>query len=122
MPDSVYGFGGVRAFECAVDGPPFRTDRDAVDLISATASANADWAVVPVSRFDPEFFSLQSRLAGEFFQKFVTYGKPIAILGDIPAELLKSRALIDFITECNRGRHIWFVKSREELIGRLANG
>jgi len=89
--------------------------------ISATASANADSAVVPVSRFHPEFFSLRTRLAGEFFQKFVTYGKRIAILGDIPAELSKSRALIDFITECNRGRHIWFVKSREELIGRLAN-
>ena len=97
-----------------------RTDRDAVDLISAVASAHADWAIVPVSRFDPEFWSLRTRLAGDFLQKFVTYGKHIAIVGDIPAEFSQSRALHDFIVECNRGGQIWFVKDGEELEERIA--
>jgi hypothetical protein len=121
MHDSVCKYGAVRVFECAVDGPLLRTDRDAIDLIGATASANAEWAVVPVTRFAPEFFALRTRLAGEFLQKFVTYGKQIAILGEIPAEFSHSRALTDFITECNRGRQIWFVNNREELKERLAN-
>ena len=121
MPDSVYESVGVRVFECSVDGPRLRTDRDAVDLIGVTASAAGQVTVVPVPRFDPEFFSLRTRLAGDFLQKFVTYGKRIAILGEIPGEFLQSRALTDFITECNRGPHIWFVKSHKELDDRLSN-
>ncbi len=122
MPDRVYELGGVPILECAADGPLFRTDRDAIDLIGAAASANAEWTIVPVARFHPEFFALRTRLAGEFLQKFVTYGKRIAILGEIPSESLQSRALADFITECNRGSQIWFVANREELTERLTNG
>ena len=121
MADHVFESVGVRIFECAGDGPLLRTDRDATDLIGAAASANAEWTVVPVSRLDPEFFSLKTRLAGEFLQKFVTYGKRIAIVGEIPADHAQSRALHDFMVECNRGRHIWFVTSHEELANRLAN-
>ena len=121
MPDRVYEAGGVRILECEFDGPALKTDRDAVDLIGAAAGAGADWTVVPVSRLDREFFALRTRLAGEFFQKFMTYGKRIAILGDIPEEFSESRALHDFIVECNRGSQIWFVKSREDLKERLTS-
>ena len=121
MRDRVYELGRVRILECAVDGPLLRTGRDAIDLIGASASANAEWTVVPVARFDPEFFTLRTRVAGEFLQKFVTYGKHIAILGAIPSEYSQNHALIDFITECNRGSHNWFVNSREELTERLTN-
>ena len=119
--DQVYESGGVRIFECAGDGPLLKSDRDATDLISAAASANADWTVVSVSRLNPEFFSLKTRIAGEFLQKFVTYGKRIAIVGEIPAEYSQSGALRDFIVECNRGQQIWFVNNRDELTGRLKN-
>jgi len=51
----------------------------------------------------------------------VTYGKRIAIMGEIPAAFSQSRALHDFMLECNRGGHIWFVLSREDLIIRLSN-
>jgi len=66
MPDTVYESGGVRILECAGDGPLLRGDRDAADLISQAASVHADMIVVPVSRFDPGFLSLKTRLAGEF--------------------------------------------------------
>jgi hypothetical protein len=120
VADSIYEVGGTRIYECAGEGPLFKSDRDAVDLISASASANAAWTVVPAVRFDPEFFALRTCLAGEFLQRFVTYDKRIAIMGELPAELRESRALTDFIRECNRGKQIWFVKSREELLDRLA--
>ncbi len=121
MPDQVYESGGVRIFECGGEGPLLRSDRDATHLIGEAAGVDAGLTVVPVNRLDPEFFSLRTRLAGEFLQKFVTYGKRIAILGEIPAEFSQSRALHDFIVECNRGQQIWFVHSREELAERLAN-
>ena len=121
MPDSIYDSGEVRIPECAVDGPPLKTERRAVDLISAAASANAGWTVAPASRLDAEFFSLRTGIAGAFLQKFVTYGKHIAIVGEIPAEFAESLALRDFIKECNRGRQILFVTSREELLEHLAD-
>ena len=121
MPDHIYQVAGIRVFECAADGPPLKSDRDAVDLIGAAASANAEWTVVPAARLAPEFFSLRTQLAGAFLQKFVTYAKRVAIVGEIPAEFSKSRALTDFIAECNRGRQIRFATNREELREWLAN-
>ena len=120
MPNHVYQSGGAYVFECAADGPLLRTDRDAVDVISAARSAGATLAVIPVARLDADLFSLKTRLAGEFLQKFVTYGVRVVILGEISAEFLESRPLSDFVRECNRGRDIWFVKSRKELTERLA--
>jgi len=120
MADSAYETGGIRIFECAAEGPPLKTERDAVDLIGATMGAEAEWTIVPVVRLDAEFFLLRTGVAGAFLQKFVTYAKRVAIVGAIPTEFMHSSALQDFIKECNRGRQIWFVNSSDELRQRLA--
>jgi hypothetical protein len=117
---NAYESGEIRIFECAAEGPPLKTERDAVDLIGATVEADAEWTVVPVVRLDAEFFLLRTGVAGAFLQKFVTYAKRVAIVGAIPAELMHSGALQDLVTECNRGRQIWFVNSTDELRQRLA--
>jgi Domain of unknown function (DUF4180) len=119
MTDSIFDCGNTRILELTAHGTLLRTDRDAVDVISATRSANANLAAIPAERFDPDFFSLKTRLAGEFLQKFVTYGVRVAILGDISAKLSESKALRDFVLECNKGQHIWFVRDRDELCARL---
>jgi Domain of unknown function (DUF4180) len=119
MSEQVYELAGFRVLECAGEGPALKTERDAVDLIGAMASTKADWALIPGSRLDAEFFSLRTRIAGAFLQKFVTYGKRVAILGTIPKEFEDSRALRDFVKECNRGQQIWFVDNRDELRKRL---
>jgi len=71
----------VSYYSCAPDGKKLRTERDAVDLISEAHSA--DVIVIPVERLDPDFFKLRTGVAGQMLQKFVTYGKRIAIIGDI---------------------------------------
>jgi len=119
MTHSVHEIAGVHAFECAIDGPILRTDRDAIDVLSEARSANAQLTIIPVERLDPEIFSLKTRLAAEFLQKFVTYGMRIAIMGEIPAQFLQSVPLRAFVLECNRGRDIWFVGSHQELKERL---
>ena len=112
----------MRVVECPVDGKKLRNDRDAVELIGEALHAGAEMIAVPVERFEEDFFRLRTRVAGEIIQKFVTYGVRVAIVGDISAYLSESSALRDFVYEANRGRHIWFVATREELDQRLLTG
>jgi hypothetical protein len=71
---------------------------------------------VPVSRFDPEFFRLRTRKAGEFIQKIVNYRCELAIVGDLSEQIAASDALRDFVRECNRGSQVLFVADVEELV------
>jgi hypothetical protein len=43
-------------------------------LIGETRSADASILVVPMQRLDPELFQLRSGVAGQFVQKFASYG------------------------------------------------
>ena len=61
-----------------------------------------------------EFFDLSTGIAGEILQKFSTYRKRLAIIGDY--ENIKSKALKDFIYESNKTEQIIFVKTKEEAI------
>ena len=67
--------------------------------------------------FTDDFFVLSTGVAGEILQKAVNYGMKIAITGDF--SVYKSRALRDFIYECNNGNDIFFVKNREEAVSKL---
>lgn len=75
---------------------------------------------MPVYQFAPEFFALRTRVAGLFIQKLINYGQRLAIVGDISAQVAESAALRDFVTESNRGRHVWFVADLTALERRLA--
>jgi hypothetical protein len=119
MPDKSYELQGVRVFEVAKDGPELRADRDAVDLIGAAAGHRAGLIAIPAERLGDDFFRLRTRIAGEIFQKFVTYRLRVAILGDISGYVASSSALWDFVLESNRGDQIWFVSTIEQLEKRL---
>ena len=108
-----------KLYLCPSEGEKLRTDRDAVDLIGDARSAGAGTIAIPVERLDDDFFVLRTRVAGEFVQKFVTYGVRLAILGDVTRYENESKAFRDWVYEANRGRDLWFVASREELEERL---
>jgi hypothetical protein len=59
-----------------------------------------------------DFFDLSTCLAGEIVQKYVNYGMKLAIVGDFSK--YSSKALQDYIYECNKGKDIFFVSSEEE--------
>src|ERR1019366_336971 len=120
MPDRSYDLHGVRIFECAAEGEPLRSDRDAANLLPTAWSHHAAMIVLPVGRLADGFFDLKTRLAGEIIQKFVIYRMRVTILGDISRHLAESSTLRDFVRETNRGNQIWFVASLEELDKRLA--
>ncbi len=60
-----------------------------------------------------DFFDLKNGIAGEILQKFVNYNVSLAIIGDFSN--IKSKALNDFIYECNTGSNILFLESIEEV-------
>jgi hypothetical protein len=110
---------GVRALVYPSEGAQFRTDRDAVGLMGVAFEKQASMIVLPVTRLDPDFFRLKTRLAGEFIEKFVNYRVRLVVLGDISEQMNESTALRDFVRESNRGRDIWFLNDLEQLELRL---
>ena len=118
MPDRTYELHGLRVFECAAEGAPPKTERDAAGLINTAWEHRARLVVLPVERLGDDFFRLRTRIAGEIIQKFVTYHLRLAIVGDISRYVDESSALRDFVYESNRGDQVWFV-SREELKKRV---
>jgi Domain of unknown function (DUF4180) len=110
---------GVHIYECDAEGAPLRKESDAADLIGTAISHRANLIVIPVERLDDDFFRLRTGIAGEFIQKFVNYGLRLAIVGDITRHVAESSALRAFVYESNRGDHVWFLATTDELEGRL---
>ena len=117
---NVEDFHGVKVLLVPSEGPRLRSDRDAVNLIGEAGAHRARMIAVPVERFDPDFFRLKTRIAGEFLQKFVIYQVRLAVVGDISAFVDESSALSDFVRESNRGQDVWFVANHNDLRNRLA--
>ena len=110
----------TRIFAAHPDGPPFHTEADAIDLIRESVEAASSFVVLPVERFDADFFNLRTRSLGEFVQKFVLYQRRIAFVGDLSDYLAESSSLRAFVREANEGRHVWFVADLDELADRLS--
>ncbi|HVO97043.1 MAG TPA: DUF4180 domain-containing protein [Bryobacteraceae bacterium] len=110
----------MTVFICPAEGNKLRSDRDAVEVIGEAIAQGAHCVLIPSERLDGDFFRLRTRVAGEFISKFVTYGVRLAIIGDISRHVSESDSLRDFVAESNRGQHIWFAASREELEMRSA--
>ena len=108
-----------RILEYPVEGPPLGSVASCLEMIGAAHSQSAELVAIPVERLGEEFFQLRNGLAGEILQKFVTYRLRVAIVGDITSLSASSKALHDFVVECNRGSAVWFVRDLEELKRRL---
>lgn len=95
--------------------------QDAMDLM-ATAMHNWDSAslVIQKENFSEDFFDLKTRFAGEVLQKFSNYRVRLAIVGDFSQH--KSKALQDFIYECNCGSQFFWVGSMDEAVDALSMG
>jgi len=70
------------------------------------------------SALTEEFFTLSTKIAGEILQKFVNYHTKLAIIGDF--SVYESKALKDFIYECNEGSHVFFVEDETEVVRKLS--
>ncbi|MBT2482192.1 DUF4180 domain-containing protein [Streptomyces sp. ISL-94] len=103
----------------SAEGGPIAAEADALDLIGDASYQGAQWVVIPAERFDEAFFRLRTRVAGDIIQKFAQYRMGLVVLGDISRHTEGGTALRDFVRECNRGRHAWFLADAGELRERL---
>ncbi len=86
----------------------------ALDLMM-TIKYETDCELIAINKeaISEEFFQLSTGIAGEILQKFVNYHIQFAIIGDFSH--YKSKALSDFIYECNHGNHIFFVPTLDDI-------
>lgn len=89
-----------------------QTSLDLLGELSNVDNCNA--VIVSKDQISEEFFDLSSGIAGEILQKFIMYNMKIAIVGDF--QMYSSKALKDFIYECNKQGRINFVQDKEEAI------
>ena len=109
---------GIKLLICDAE-TRVRTDRDAANLVAEAFSNRAEWVVIPVECLDDDFFRLKTRIAGELIQKFVTYRRKLAIIGDISRFVESSDSLRDFVYEANRGNQFWFLPTMTEFEKRV---
>jgi hypothetical protein len=120
MAGAIRNFGGVSVYLCSPEGPRIERESDALDLIGESYGQGVMWIAIPVERLSADFLQLRTGLAGAFLQKLVNYHLRVAIVGDASAQVAASKAFADFVTESNRGGHVWFVRDEAELQARLA--
>jgi hypothetical protein len=110
---------GSKILEYSAKGPQLGNVSSSLEIISTAYSQRAQLVAIPVERLGDVFFQLREGIAGEVLQKFATYCLRIAIVGDITSLCAASKALHDFVVECNRGSAVWFVRDLDELKDRL---
>lgn len=98
---------------------PLITDTQSVlDLIASVSyEHNVTRIAINKAAISDDFFKLSTGFAGEIVQKFVTYRCQLAIVGDFSGYTRKP--LHDYMYECNKGKHLFFVGSKREAFEKM---
>ncbi len=95
-------------------------EQSALDVFMTIAYETGEHRfIVRKENFSEDFFDLSSKIAGGVLQKLMNYRMKLAIVGDFSS--YSSKALKDFICECNNGNDIFFVESESEALSLLSS-
>ena len=112
-------FNGTEVAVVRSDEIVIKDVQSAIDFITTIGyETGCNRIALNKSAITEDFFQLSTRLAGDILQKFINYHVKFAIVGDFSP--YTSKALKDFIYECNNGKDIFFLASEEEAIEKLA--
>lgn len=92
--------------------------QDVLDLFGELYGQYYDGIIIYERNITPDFFDLQTKLAGEILQKFSNYRIRLVIVGDWSK--YTSRSLEAFICESNRGKTVNFSSSPTEAVKLLS--
>ncbi|MCL2401431.1 MAG: DUF4180 domain-containing protein [Oscillospiraceae bacterium] len=113
--------GGMKIAACESDEAIIKDGQSALEFAVNIVYAH-DCVNIAVNKaaIDEDFFKLSTGVAGEVVQKFVNFRCRIAIFGDFSG--YTSKPLLDYMHECNRGRHLYFVEDEAKAIKKLGEG
>ena len=92
--------------------------QDVLDLFGELYGQYYDGIILYERNITPDFFDLQTKLAGEILQKFSNYRIRLVIVGDWSK--YTSRSIEAFITESNKGKTVNFSSSPTEALKLLS--
>jgi hypothetical protein len=109
---------GQKFGEVISDDLHLRAAQDVLDIMATASYDGCQNIIIHERNFDPDFFDLKTRIAGEILQKFSNYRMRLAIVGAF--DKFESQSLRDFIVECNRGRTVFFVDDINAAVAKLS--
>ena len=109
---------GLTFLEIRSEGQFINNVQDVLDLFGELYGQYYDGIILYERNITPDFFDLQTKLAGEILQKFSNYRIRLVIVGDWSK--YTSRSLEAFITESNRGKTVNFSSSPTEALELLS--
>jgi PadR family transcriptional regulator, regulatory protein AphA len=108
---------GVIMVELAAGGGTVKSERDALDLVSACVEHGTNRLLMDAACLPDEFFRLRTGLAGAVLQKLVNYQIKAAVIA--PPGAAQQGKFRDFMLETNRGGQFRIFEGREEAIDWL---
>ena len=102
-------------------GAPIASEEAGRELLEQGMAADVEWIAVPVARLGPEFFALETKLAGAIVQRLQNYGFGLAVVGDVSAHTEASASFRGLVAEADTGRgSLVFASDADDLAKRLA--
>ncbi|MDO4719582.1 MAG: DUF4180 domain-containing protein [Peptostreptococcaceae bacterium] len=95
-------------------------ERSALDVFMTIAyETGENRFIIGKGNLAEDFFHLSNKIAGGILQKLINYRMKLAIIGDFSK--YDSKALKDFIYECNNGKDIFFVENESKALSMLGS-
>lgn len=106
----------IRIAEVIASDIIIHSAEDGLDLLGNLYYQDFAKIILYEKNITVDFFDLKNGLAGEILQKFSNYRVQLAIIGDFTA--YSSKSIKDFMYESNNTKHINFVQTLAEALGR----
>ena len=87
-------------------------------FLTISYETGEDRFIISKDNLTEDFFNLSSKIAGNILQKAINYKMKLAIIGDFSK--YESKALKDFMYECNNGNDIFFVDDEYKALRMLS--
>ncbi len=112
MSMTIIEHSGVRMALMSHTNQCLNSAQEVLQMLMDVGEEGIEYYVLYATNLDPEFFHLQSGLAGDILQKVSNYRLALAILGDYSD--VRSNSLRFFMNESNRAGRVLFVANIEE--------
>ena len=109
----------VKVVRIEDEGTIISDEQSAIDIFMTIAYETGENRFIIIKEnLTEDFFNLSNKIAGGILQKLINYRMKLAIIGDFSN--YNSKALKDFIYECNSRNDIFFVENESKALSLLS--